>query len=194
MIRSHLLVATAALFITVPAIGHAAPKAAAVAQTSTSPAPPLKGFTAFGVVAWHGFGVGGRYMLPLPIPSVLPKRGPIRDAWALEFGGDIVHSSYSYGSRTYSRSYGYTEIRPVVGMMWQVWINPKFMVYPKAEAGYGFGRFSGWDDNWGGNGSFGYGGTYLDASGGLLYKTDGGLMLRAEAGWHSVRGGLAFLF
>ncbi len=100
------------------------------------------GPSVWGVLPWGGYGMGARYMMPLPISPLL-TRTKFRDYWALEFGADILRFSYDYGLGTTAYSYSWTEIIPVVGMMWQFWINDSFAVYPKVELGYAFGWYSG---------------------------------------------------
>ena len=48
------------------------------------------------MLPWGGYGMGARYMMPLPITQLL-TRTKFRDYWALEFGADILRFSYDYG-------------------------------------------------------------------------------------------------
>src|SRR4051812_18156776 len=105
------------------------------------PAAGPAGPSVWGILPWGGYGIGARYMIPLPITQLL-TRTKFHDYWALEFGADMLHFSYDYGFGA-AGSYSWTEIVPVVGMMWQFWINDSFAVYPKVEVGYAFGWYSG---------------------------------------------------
>jgi hypothetical protein len=163
----------------------AAPPAAPV--VSTTPAPSVRGASVWGVLPWGGIGAGGRFMLPLRIPSLL-KSPRVRDNFSLEFGADILR--WTYGADTfYSSSYSWTEILPVVGLSWNFWFSDSFALYPKVEAGYAIG----WVSN-SAYGAAGYGGTFASGAGGLLYRLGGGLTLRAEAGSSGLKAGAGWLF
>jgi hypothetical protein len=147
------------------------------------------GPSVWGILPWGGFGAGGRYMLPIGITHLLSKTR-FRDYWALEFGADILRYSYDYVG--VSSSYSWTEIIPVVGMMWQVWFNDNFAVYPKIEAGYAIGWYSGTMGST--SGLSGGNHIYPGATAGILYKLDNGITLRAEAGYVGAKLGVAWLF
>lgn len=179
---------------TQPPPAEAPPPAPAVSK-SPSPfgaAPGPTGPSVWGVLPWGGFGLGARYMIPLPITQLL-TRTKFHDYWALEFGADILRFNYDYAFGTTAYSYNWTEIIPVVGMMWQFWITDDFAVYPKVEIGYAFGWYS---DTQGGTTSGLSGGNHLfpDGTAGLLYKLGNGITLRAEAGYVGGKVGLAWLF
>ena len=57
------------------------------------------GASLWGVLPWGGYGIGARYMMPLPITPLL-TRTKFRDYWALEFGADILRFNYDYGLGT----------------------------------------------------------------------------------------------
>jgi hypothetical protein len=167
-----------------PASAPATPPAGTVASAPRGGAgPALTGPSLLGIVEWWGLGVGGRYMIPLGIPSLL-TRTPFRDSWALEPGIDFIHRSDNYGVYNYN----YNELTPTVGMMWIVWLRDDFAVYPKLEAGWSFG-FSTSNSCVGCN----TGGIYTEGAAGLLYRISG-LTLRAEVGNYGAKGGLAWLF
>ena len=167
----------------------AAPGAPARAQVGPADAPT--GPSLWGILPWGGYGIGARYMIPVPITQIL-TRTRFRDYWALEFGADLLHFNYDYAFGTSAYSYSWTEIIPVVGMMWQFWINDSFAVYPKVELGYAFGWYS---DTNGTMGSLQGGNHFFpDGTAGLLYKIGNGLTLRAEAGYVGGKGGIAWLF
>jgi len=129
-------------------------------------------------------------MIPVPITQLL-TRTRFRDYWAVEFGADILHFNYDFGFAGTGYSYSWTEIVPVVGMMWQVWFTEQFAVYPKIEMGYAFGWYSdtqGNTANLSGGNHF-----YPDGTAGILYKM-GNLTLRAEAGYVGAKAGIAWLF
>ena len=150
------------------------------------------GPSVWGVLPWGGIGAGARYMIPVPITQLL-TRTKFKDFWAVEFGADILHWSYDYGAIGGNNfSYSWTEIVPVVGMMWEVWFTPNFAAYPKVEVGYAFGWYSGTNGQTAGL----EGGDRFFPSGavGVLYKLDNGLTLRAEAGYDGAHGGIGWLF
>jgi hypothetical protein len=154
-------------------------------------APGPGGPSIWGVLPWGGYGIGARYMIPLPITQLL-TRTKFHDYWALEFGADMMHFSYDYGLGPSGYSYSWTEIVPVVGMMWQFWINDNFAVYPKVELGYAFGWYS--DTNGASTGLSGGNHFFPDGTAGLLYKLGNGITLRAEAGYVGGKAGVAWLF
>jgi len=168
-----------------PAPGYAPPPPYAAA-------PVHRGLSIWGVLPYgyggFGLGVGGRFALPLPISSLIPG-GRIRDNWSLEFGADYYRYS-GVGYLTYD--YAVNWFLPVCGMMWNVWLNDTFAVYPKVEAGYHVGWVSGYPD---GYTSPSYGGVFVSGAVGLIYKLGGGnVNLRAEAGYSGVKGGVGFSF
>ena len=83
------------------------------------------------------------------IEQLLPGR-KFRDRFALEFGADILHYTYNYyayrgyygysgyGDR-YDYGYSWTQVQPVLGVMWNMWFNDGVVLYPKTDIGYGIG-------------------------------------------------------
>lgn len=171
------------------------PPTVASGSTASAPAAPgMKGLSLWGIIPWGGFGAGARFMMPLPIPSLLANSGTsLRDNWDLEFGADILHWSYTYGVPGYSFSYSWTEVLPVAGVMWNLWFNRNFALYPKLELGYAFGWFSDWNTGYGANQPT-YGGFFVAGDVGALYKLESGLTLRAEAGSDGLKLGAGWLF
>jgi hypothetical protein len=173
----------------------------AAAQTYPAPAPApassvgttvpsgavSKGPSVWGILPWGGYGVGARFMLPLGIKPLL-NNSNVHDGFALEFGADFLHWSYNYFA---GGDYSWSEILPVVGVMWNIWLNENFALYPKLEAGYAFGWFSGWDYP---GARPTYGGFFIDGAGGALYKLNNGLTLRAEVGIAGLKLGAGWLF
>jgi hypothetical protein len=179
------------------AAAQAAPTKTAPAVTSHGRAPDANGLSAWGILPWSGVGIGGRYMISLPTDSLLPG-GRIRDRFALEFGADLIHYSYHYdyyGYPYYNSRYDYswTQLLPVFGVMWNVFLTPQFVVYPKAELGYGIGWYS--SDNPRFNRSYAnHGGVDLNVAGGALFTLKNGLSLRGEIGWSGLKAGVGWLF
>ncbi len=158
---------------------------------SSGSASSLHGASLWGILPWGGIGVGGRYMLPLGIRPLLVNTS-VRDSFALEFGADLLHWNYSaglLGGPGYN--YSWTEILPVVGAMWNLWLNDRFAVYPKLEAGYAFGWFSNLGPNMA---AASYGGAFVSGDAGALYNINNGLTLRAEAGTSGLKLGAGWLF
>jgi len=179
-----------------PAETSPPPSVATPGSTGNGPQPFGPGIgpsgpTVWGVLAWGGYGAGARYMIPVPITQIL-TRTRFRDYWAVEFGADILRINYDYGLGTGAYSYSWTEVVPVVGMMWQVWFNENFAAYPKVELGYAFGWYS---DTQGNNtGLSGGNHFYPGGTVGILYKVGNGITLRAEGGNIGVKGGISWLF
>lgn len=167
-----------------PAPGYAPPPPRGIA-------PEHRGLSLWGILPYgygdFGLGLGARFALPLPIPSLIPG-GRVRDDWALEFGADFLH--YSFGLYNYG-NYSVNQLLPVCGIMWNVWLNDSFAVYPKAEAGYEIG----WVSDYQGSSTPGYSRVFVSGAVGLIYKLGGGAVnLRAEAGYAGVKGGVGFAF
>jgi len=163
---------------------------AAPAAWATSGAPAMHGPSVWGILPWGGIGVGGRFMMPLNFPPLL-RNTQFRDNFALEFGADLLHWSYSFGAPGFGFSYSWTEVLPVVGAMWNIWLNDRFAFYPKIEIGYAFGWFSDLGPN---TAQASYGGAFADGAVGALYNLGGGLTLRAEAGFSGLKLGAGWLF
>jgi hypothetical protein len=150
-------------------------------------APSLKGLSAWGILPWGGIGVGARFMMPVGIAPLLRGSG-VRDSWALEFGADFMHFSYGYLTSDYS----YNQVVPVIGLMWKIWLNQQFALYPKLEAGYAIGWWSDWNSTYGTQPNHGW--LFWDVTAGLLYKLNSGLTLRAEGGYAGLKLGVGWLF
>ena len=137
-------------------------------------------------------GIGARYMIPLPItPAPHPHQVPR----LLGAGVRRRHPALQLRLRLWARSgysYSWTEIVPVVGMMWQVWFTDSFAVYPKIELGYAFGWYS--DTNGATDGPVGREPLLPRRHRRLLYKLGNGITLRAEAGYVGGKAGVAWLF
>jgi len=153
-------------------------------------APAMHGPSVWGILPWGGVGAGARFMMPLGFPPLL-RNTALRDSFALEFGADLLHWSYNFGGPGFGYSYSWTEVLPVVGAMWNIWVNDRFAFYPKLEIGYAFGWFSDLGTNMA-QGS--YGGPFADGAVGALYKLGNGLTLRAEAGYSGLKLGAGWLF
>ncbi len=158
--------------------------------TGSNPAPAPVGLSVWGMVPWGGFGAGVRYMMPLSIDPLIKSEG-ISDRFALEFGADILRYSYSFAYAGGGLDYSWTSVLPVFGMMWNVWLNEKFALYPKLELGYAFGWASGLDSKYG---SVSHGGLFLNGAAGVMYRLANGMALRAEAGVAGLKLGVGWLF
>jgi len=174
-----------------PAVSAGTPAPSNPFAVTGAPAPEIKGPSVWGILPWGGVGVGARVMWPLGLPQLLTN-ARVHDRWALEAGADLLHWSYNFGNPGIAGfNYSWTEFLPVVGIMWNVWLNEQFAFYPKAEIGYAFGWFSDWQ---GGGPQPTYGGLFADGAVGALYKLSGGLTLRAEAGYSGLKLGAGWLF
>jgi hypothetical protein len=157
--------------------------------TTMAAAPALKGISVWGILPWGGIGLGARFMLPLNInPLLAGANTTIRDSFALEFGADLL----TWGHTTLNHDWSWTELLPVGGIMWNVWLTDQLAVYPKGELGYAIGWESGWDDAYGTRAS--YGGFFWDIALGAMFKLNNGITLRAEAGYAGLKLGAGFLF
>jgi hypothetical protein len=149
--------------------------------------PNSQGITLWGVLGYgDAFGVGGRYMMPV-VPEGFLHNTRFKDQLAVDFGADLLWYSYGF----LSDSYGYAEVLPVGGVLWTVWFNDKFAVYPKLDVGFALGTVTGWNDAWGPKPT--HGGFFWQTSAGLIYKTSS-VALRAEVGNGLFKAGVGFGF
>jgi len=193
-----------------PAVAEPAPPPAATpapgwappAATAVGSAPALKGLSPWLVAnngtGYYGFGygIGASFLFPLSFPPIF-KNGRIHDIWAIEAGLDLTRHSYAYyGCSAILNNCADTAsilLTPYAHVMWQVWLNESFAVYPKAGMGYGI-RISG--NDYCGSGVLGCSDPFplrIDGGGGVLYRT-GAITLRGEVGYDGIRGGLGFFF
>lgn len=160
--------------------------------SSAGLAPQLKGLSVWGILPYAyysstGLGLGGRFMIPLSFPPLLHTPNVLGDGFALEFGADYLHWSQSvpfYGN------FSVNWFLPSVGVMWNVWLNEKLVLYPKFSLGYYYAWVSNLPNGYGGYGS----NLYWDIDLGAMYKLDNGLTLRAELGYSGLKLGVGWLF
>jgi hypothetical protein len=175
---------------------------ASTASAQSEPAPAAvgttvpagggsQGPTVWGILGgWYGgFGVGARYMLPLPIKPLLTQ-GTVRDSFALEVGADFMTFSHSWAVP--GGGYRWNAVVPVVGGMWNIWLNDRLAFYPKLDLGYTFGWLSGWNSMWGPDPTFG--GFFWNVALGGMYRLNSTVALRGEIGYAGLKVGASFLF
>ena len=156
-----------------------------------------KSISVFGAVGYsYGFaaavGVGARFQWVLVPQGFLQRRhAKMHDELALEPGFDYFHAGYSVGAGAYNVSWGYDEFTPLVGVVWNVWLNDNVAVYPKVDVGY---RIASWSESVNGATTATVHAdlfpVYFQGAVGIVYRL-GIVSLRAEAGWEALRGGIA---
>ncbi len=190
----------------------ASPALAAPARTGSAPAyasgSGLDGeVTLLGILGYNyywanAYGLGVRYQKTL-VPNVLQAQ--IHNDLGIEGGLDLMYSHWDYPSYWdpwanvyYTTSATYTAVSPVVGLVWNFWLNDKFALYPKLDLGYEIGsvKYDSSDPYWNTyyNTYFhahSYGGAYLDLAGGLAVKLSTAT-LRAQVGLHGLYLGVGF--
>jgi hypothetical protein len=166
------------------------PAPTSVGTTVSPGAGGSSGPTVWGILGgWYGgFGVGARYMVPLPIKPLITQ-GTARDNFALEFGADFMTFSYGYAALG---DYRWNAVLPVVGAMWNVWLNEKLAFYPKLDLGYFIGWYSGWNSAWGNQPT--HGGFFWNVALGGMYRLSDRVALRGELGYAGLKVGASFLF
>jgi len=186
-----------------PATVPGAPPPAPVAPDQTTAAPPetaaspqttmgntVSAFAALGYS--YGFstalGVGARYQITLVPKGFLHHLPPqMHDEFALEPGFDYFHASYGFGA---GYSWDYNEYTPLVGALWNIWINDNLAVYPKLDVGF---RIASWSESTNGmsvnTGHADLFPLYFQAAAGIAYRL-GIVSLRAEVGWEALRAGV----
>ncbi len=121
---------------------------------------------------WYGFGIGGRYTLPLVADGFIPE---LNDSVELEFGGDFYFGSWYYG---------YSTIDIPVEGRWTFHILPKLALYAKVAVGVDIGLAPGGVII----------GPLFNIGPGIVYNFSDSLVLRAEAGNRGLRAGVGFDF
>jgi len=178
--------------VSAPAPAPAAPPGYVVsAPPAGGLAPQLKGLSVWGILPYAyygstGLGIGGRFMIPLAFPPLLHTPNVRGDGFALEFGADYLHWSENVGYYDFSVNW----FLPSAGIMWNVWLNEKLVLYPKFSLGYYYAWVSDLPSGTGGYGSS----IYWDIDLGAMYKLDNGLTLRAELGYSGLKIGIGWLF
>jgi len=183
-IATSLLTLTLAGYADAQTSASSPPPTVATSSRPGITGPALSGPSVMAQLVWDGYGIGGRYMFPIGIPSLL-SRTRFKDSWALEAGIDWIHRGEDYGAV----GYHYDQIIPTFGMMWLFWINDDFAVYPKIDAGYEIG----FHNTYGGCTGCSIGGVWVEGAAGLLYKLSA-ITLRAELGDYGLKGGVSWLF
>lgn len=151
--------------------------------------PSATGGSAWGIVGWgKGVGIGARYMVPMFRRSFLDPAGGVTDRLAVEFGADALSVETDLGFHTYREN----ELRPTLGALWLLQLDPHWSIYPKLDLGYSIGWTSGWDDRWG-RGPDGPNHLVVDVAAGVFYKL-GGASIRAELGSMGLKLGAGFGF
>jgi hypothetical protein len=159
---------------------------------TTVPTSPSgsQGPTVWGILGgWYGgLGVGARYMLPLPIKPLLTQ-GTVKDSFALEMGADFMTFSAGVGALG---DYRWNALVPVVGGMWNIWLNEQLAFYPKLDLGYMFAWNSGWNSTWGNE--VNHGRFFWNVALGGMYRLNNKVALRGEIGYAGLKLGASFLF
>lgn len=167
----------------------------------------LLGYSNYGWAGGEPLGIGVRFQKTIVPQGFIRSGGGVRDDLGIEGGFDYLRASWDY--RTYvctaydafgfcanygwvNASVAYNELTPTVGVVWNVWLNQQFAIYPKLDLQYRYVWFS-WSDpnyqysNWS------WGGLNVQGSAGLIYRLNA-VQLRAEFGWQSLHLGVGFKF
>ena len=167
-------------------------------DTSARPGSTFdKTLTLFGAIGYgYGFGpgvgVGARYQWTVA-PKGFLRRLPngMHDEFAIEPGFDYFHAGYSVGLPGDRIDVNYNEFTPLVGFVWNFWLNDKFVVYPKVDIGY---RIFSWSESFNGAtvSTFqpDYFPVYFQCAAGASYRF-GNVSIRAEVGLEALRVGVA---
>jgi len=204
LMRNVVSVVVVVASLAVPSLAHAQtgappPPAQPAATPAATPAPTdtpapqgdrtsenltLSGFLGLGYGYGFGLGVGfgGRFQFDI-VPNGFLHHPTIHDELALEPGIDFFHDGY--GNDAYHVDYN--EITPLVGCLWNVWLNNQFAVYPKIDIGI---RIGFWSETANGvtqnNGHDYVFPLYIQGAAGVVYRL-GPVSLRAEVGWDALR-------
>jgi hypothetical protein len=208
--RRVVSLATIAGVLAVAATSHAQAPSPAPASPEPSPSPSpspapadvpgppgsatmnytISGFLGLGYSYGFavGLGIGGRFQITLvPKGFIHSLHAPMHDELALEPGFDYFHAGYSDGV---GDSWSYNEFTPLVGVLWNFWLNDNVAFYPKLDVGY---RIETWSESH--NGQNVGGGhndlfpVYIQGAAGVVYRI-GIVSLRGEVGWEDLRIGV----
>jgi hypothetical protein len=151
------------------------------------------GIAVYGILGgWgDGYGVGGRYIMPLVPGGFLKGSVPAikKDSVELEAGVDFVHFSWDY----FTYDWSWNILRPAVGAKWTLWLSDKFAVYPKLDIGFDISWYS--NNDWGGYAQpASHSGFFIDGAGGLLYQFSSAMNVRLEGGNTGLRAGVGITF
>ncbi len=152
-----------------------------------SPHDRSQQISVFGFLPWAyggiGFGVGGRFGLPLAKDGILPG---INDSIELELGLDAWYGSWGYGFG----SFGYVGLAaPVAEVAWTFHITDRFDAYAKLGLGWHFDFYT---SDISGYSGLSTNGLYFVGGAGINYKLADKMTLRGELGYSGVRVGLGF--
>jgi len=180
--RKALLLATLAAALAAN-VARAAPSAPA------SPYGPA--FVALFGLDWDGFGVSGRFEIPIVDRVIKPIK--FANQIVIEGGLDYRYISYSY----FFGHYYHHVVRPQAGAMWNFWFTPQFAAYGTLRTGWNIVASSTYRTTVGGltirddphGGAF-----YADGGAGVIFKLSEAVSLRGEiTGW-GLQGGFGFRF
>jgi hypothetical protein len=133
---------------------------------------------------WYGFGIGGKAGVEIPVAhdGFLPS---VNDSFSLEPSLSIA--SVDHGMLIVDIPT--IHVLPAVAGIWSFHFSEQFRLYGAVSLGYGIVSYD--DADYDGAG-FNY--LYTELNAGLGYKLADALALRAEVGWHGLRGGLQLQF
>jgi hypothetical protein len=135
---------------------------------------------------WYGFGIGGKAGVELPIaPNGFISS--INDSVSLEPSFSVAYVDYGI----LSSSVGTIHLVPALAGIWSFHLSQDFRVYGAIALGYSIvshtGGTNGYYDN------FGFNYFYAEFNAGIGYALSSAFALRAELGWHGLRGGIQIL-
>lgn len=133
---------------------------------------------------WYGLGIGGKAGVEIPVAhdGFLPS---VNDSFSLEPSLSIA--SVDHGMLIVDIPT--IHVLPAVAGIWSFHFSEHFRLYGAVSLGYGIVSYD--DADYDGAG-FNY--LYTELNAGLGYKLADAVALRAEVGWHGLRGGLQLLF
>jgi hypothetical protein len=153
--------------------------------------PAGSGVDVWAILGWgDGAGLGADYHTPLVPEGFLRHGSGVRDSLDLELGLDWINY---WGYRVNGFDYGWSQFDLHAGLRWDVWLTPRFALYPKVGLGFGAGSYTGsWNSAYGTRRDFG--GLYPEIAVGVAWKLRRDLTLRAETGYLGLKIGLGFEF
>jgi hypothetical protein len=166
----------------------AEPAPASIPMGSIKDASPKERPVGVSVMAWlpwwYGLGIGGKAGVEIPVAhdGFLPS---VNDSFSIE--PSLSVASVDHGLLLYDVPT--LHVLPAVAGIWSFHFSEELRVYGALSLGYGIVSYDEADYDGAG---FNY--VYTELNAGLGYKLADALALRAEIGWHGLRGGLQLLF
>lgn len=137
---------------------------------------------------WHGFGIGVKAGVEIPI---VPNGfiSSLNDSISIEPSFSLAFTDW--GGLSLYDDVSVIQMLPALAGLWSFHFSEQFRVYGAIALGYGLVSYSGDSNTYLENYDFNY--IYAEFNAGVGYALGSAFALRAELGWHGLRGGIQIL-